>query len=561
MSDGPPRFDPTKPYAVEGAPAGSPRFDPAKPYTTEAAQGSPPSGSAMGALWHGLLHGAGNVPSGLEQLWGHLTGGGQAADAAAQARERAYRGPFAPGLGKPLSEARSHPVAAGIGRTLGEIGATAPLAAVPGGAGLSIPARMALGAATGAAGAGAMPVTGGNDYWTQKAIQAGVGGTLGGSLGALGAGAAPRLSPEARMLEQQKVRLTPGMRMGPFSQGAERALQAFPIVGGYVRGQVGRSIEDFNRAAVRQALEPIGAIVSRDIKAGHPLMQFATDQLDRAYNQVLPHLTLSQQGVAHTIQTNQNLQQLVAELPDDLQRRFVTIMQNRVLGKFPPGGVIDGQAFKTIESYLSRRATGYAHTNDAELGEALNGVMGVLRDELATQNPQFAPVLQKINHSYAMFTRLREASQRRSTSSGIFTPADLLASVKTLDPSAGHGSFARGDALLQVLGEAGQKVMSGSMVSQSDRFRLGDLLMDTLTVAPHQALRGAQAVPGLGRTVAGASPGLGAVGGAAIQSEPPKEPVKVGDRGPAGGTVIGVRHVRRPAALRPQDADYVEPPP
>ncbi|KVP90700.1 hypothetical protein WJ95_09340 [Burkholderia ubonensis] len=86
---------------------------------------------------------------------------------------------------------RAHPIAAGTGNIGGQIAGTAPTMAIgPGYAGLGLLGRLGLGAAQGAAGAAMMPVQNpGDDFWTQKAAQMGVGAALGGATPLVTAGA------------------------------------------------------------------------------------------------------------------------------------------------------------------------------------------------------------------------------------------------------------------------------------------------------------------------------------------------------------------------------------
>jgi len=85
----------------------------------------------------------------------------------------------------------AHPIVAGTGNVGGQITGTLPTAFIgPEYAGLSLAGKMGLGAIQGAAGAAMMPVQNpGNDFWTQKAEQAGLGGLLGGATPMVAAGA------------------------------------------------------------------------------------------------------------------------------------------------------------------------------------------------------------------------------------------------------------------------------------------------------------------------------------------------------------------------------------
>lgn len=530
--------------------------------------GEPDRGSVAQALWDGILHGGGNIATGARQLGARvpgmstLTGEGPAeADLAAQQRQRSY-------LASP--QTRAHPIASGIGEMGGEMAATAPLALARG---ATLLRNVLAGAGAGAAGGALSPVTSGGDYWHEKGVQMGLGGALGGAAGAVGgmmsppsiAGPRPlaggRPSPlvttapprsmtapdAARALTERGVRLTPGMAMpGGSAQEIERVMQSFPIIRGWVRGQVGRSLDDFDRTAMRQALEPIGGIVPRNVKAGHDLMEYGERQFAKAYDQVLPHITVARQPVEGAINSSQHLQQLIGEMAPEDATRLNKMIENRILNRFGPTGVIDGPTFKRMESDVSGRANSLTG-NQEEIGKALHAALDVVRREVETQNPQFAPYLQRINAGYAMFKRLQFAGNRRAGAEGKFTPMDLLQTVKN---ESSDPEFARGQALLQTLGEAGHKVMSNSFVSHRDSVRWAEMIKGAIMGGPYAATLAAQRAPVIGATVGRTGAGLGATAAGAGQTPPEASPVE---------TAAPSLPPRRRS--REGDGDTIEPPP
>ncbi len=479
-------------------------------------------------LFTSAQHGAGDVVAGGRQLASRIPGVSsltgetpQMADQAARQRQSAYMGPFAPGPGQPLSPARANPTTARIGDFAGGAAATAPAALISGGA--SIPAMAARGALAGAAGAAPQPVLE-PDYWKGKAMQVGLGAGAGAALGTAGGMMAPARSPEQQMLAARGQRFSPGMAQpGGEIQAAERSLQAFPFVRGLVQGVVGRRLEDFNRVVGRQVLEPIGGVVPNSIKGGHPLNRFVEKQLDTAYERVKPQLSLTRQGAADVMQNTPEVAQLVSELPEDLQRRYAQILQNRVLGRFPQdGSPMDGETFKQVERLLGRRASSYVGTNDQELGEALYQTQKVLRDRLAVENPRVAPELQKINESWAMWVRMRDASNRRATGDGMFTPVDLLHIARR---ESTDSQFSKGDAVLQVMGEAGERSIGGSLVPRrpAEAIRWGNLIHGAVMGVPWAVMNLAQKAPVVGQTARRLAPAVGAAGARATQPRDIKE--------------------------------------
>lgn len=316
---------------------------------------------------------------------------------------------------------------------------------------------------------------------------------VGGSASAMGA--------DAAALAQRGVRLSPGQAMG--MQGPERSLQAFPILQTFVRSAVDRSVDGFDRAATRQALEPIGAVMPRSVKAGHDMMRFANDAITKTYDRLLPHLSLNRQGVQNAL-NDPKIQQMISELSDDHARRLSKMIDNRLLSRFDQNGQMAGDVLKRVESFLSKRSDSFSRsTVDADLGDALDQILATVRHEIAAQNPQYAPYLSKINESWAMWARLRKAGSRRATAEGVFTPADLLNEIRRSDPSVDHAMFAKGDALMQNFAELGQRVL-GRSIGPHREIGAADMILGAplgaAMAGPYQALRGLQAHPGIPRT-------------------------------------------------------------
>lgn len=154
---------------------------------SQAAAGQP---GVLASTAVGFGKGLGNVASGIEQLAGkganavglntignYLTNDANYGLNAAQQGAAPY--------------AAAHPIATGAGQVAGNMVGTAPAMALgPEFAGLGLGGRLGVGALQGAAGAAAMPVQNpGDNFWTQKAEQTGLGGLLGSATPLVAAGA------------------------------------------------------------------------------------------------------------------------------------------------------------------------------------------------------------------------------------------------------------------------------------------------------------------------------------------------------------------------------------
>lgn len=427
-----------------------------------------------------------------------------------------------------------------VARMAGNVAATAPIAAaMPGAAAASLPVRMLSGMASGGVTAALEPVdpTKG-DFWSQKGGQV---------LPGIGAGAAapmlsglaarvisPNTRPEVQMLMNEGVRTTPGQTLGGWANRLEEGMQSIPFVGDVVKGARTRSIESFNRAAIDRALEPIGARLAPNTPMGRQAIEAAHDTVTGAYDALLPQLR-----VRADPQFANNVTSIVANtthLEPGLDQTFRTILHDKVFSRFSPSGGMTGNDFKTIESELGRLARNYSTSADAghrEMGGALRQMQAEMRDLLTRSNPQHAGELANINSSYAQLLRVEGAAGRQGAEQGVFTPAQLSSAVRSLDPSMRKGQFARGEALMQDLSDAGKTVLGNKVPDSGTPYR------HFLTIP---ALMG---VGGGAGYMAGGDPhsgGMGALAGGALATLPYTRP---------GAALARAMLAQRPAVAAP----------
>jgi hypothetical protein len=345
-------------------------------------------------------------------------------------------------------QAESGHTTGGLGEFAGNVVGTLPLSALPGGA-----------LAQGAVG-GALLSQGTNtgDIVKDAAI-----GAAGGKLADVGLNAAasflaPKLSPLVQTLADAGVRMTPGQLAGGAIKRGEDLFSHVPILSGLVNDARATSYADFNKAAVNRALEPIGERLPDNVAAGHDAVKYATQKLSDAYNTTLRPLTAVPDG-----QLSSDIAQIAADaqsrLPADITAHFNHLMSNRVVGQLSGSSPITGQRIQDVLEDLGSLASsgksqgGYS----GDMGDALTKIQGAIKDWVARQNPQAADALGKASEGWANLVRVRSAASK--TADGVFSPAQLSTSVRMSDGSAGKGAVARGEALMQDLSSAGQKVL------------------------------------------------------------------------------------------------------
>ena len=361
------------------------------------------------------------------------------------------------------------------GRLAGGVAATLPAAMIPGAA--TIGGSAAIGAGMGAL----QPVTAG-EFWVEKMKQAGLGAAVGGAGGAISQGISRILSPQTgaaqRMLMAEGVELTPGQVAGGMAKRIEDASTSIPIMGGQVAKQQQRAIESFNRAAINRGLGEIGEKLP-DGMVGREAIEYAGKKIGDAYDPLLARMTLraDQQFIADSTALAQNAQ---AALAPERAQQLANILQTK-LGRHMSGqGTMTGQKFKLADSELGRLARQFSSSADADqrmLGETIRDMQSVMRDALARSNPRLAPELRKIDKAFATNLRVERAAASVAATDGVFTPAQLQNAVKALDSSGRKRQFARGNALLQDLADAGKEVLPSAVGNSGTADRAGLMAM------------------------------------------------------------------------------------
>ncbi len=286
-------------------------------------------------------------------------------------------------------------------------------------------------------------------------------GALGGAGGtAIGRGVAnvvaPKLSEAAQKLIGEGVNLTPGQMMGGALRKIEDKLTSVPLLGELIDYSRTKGIEEFNKAAYKRALEPIGGKLPSE--TGRAGVEAVRSQLSDAYNTLLPKMTFVPDQPLFDGLTN--LPKTVVGLPKAEGKMVADNVKNIIQKYTPENGLISGNAFKAIEEDIGKLASAYkgARGTDAFIGDAYKNALGQVRAGLARSNPDYADELNKINTAFANYARIRKAGSMANTQE-LITPSQMAAAVKASDESAGKGATATGKALMQDLSDAGVEIL------------------------------------------------------------------------------------------------------
>lgn len=292
-------------------------------------------------------------------------------------------------------------------------------------------------------------------------------------LNAVKSAVSPTISDAVRTLLGEGVGLTPGQILGGTMHRLEDGATSIPILGDIIKNAQGRSLTDFNRAAINRALSPVGQALPKDLPAGHDAIDFAHRALSDAYDGMLPGLQVHVDPEFHA--NVADLRKLAQNLTPDYARKFETILQNEVVGRFAPQtGVMTGQTMKEVESTLGQQATRFGKVQDGhaqDYADAVRELQAQLRGLVERSNPQAAKQLQAINGGWANLVRVENAASRQGATGGVFTPSQLQGAVRAGDNSVRKNATARGGALMQDLATAGKEVLPSSVPDSGSPFR------------------------------------------------------------------------------------------
>jgi hypothetical protein len=366
--------------------------------------------------------------------------------------------------------------------------------------------KVASGIGQGAVSGVLNPVTQGDDFWKEKAKQAGMGAAAGAIVPTVMGAASRIVSPNASvdpavtLLKNEGVKPTIGQTLGGWANAAEEKLQSLPIMGDMIRSARTDARNQFNSAGINRAAGQVGATVNG---VGHEGVQEAGNKISAIYDQgkaMLGNFQIDQIGAGEI----DNLQNMVTNLPSKEQGAFTTIW-NAIKTDISPNGSILGDGFKRIDSKLGNDAAKFSGSTDAyqsQVGDAIKELQRIITDNAKRANPDAAALLNSADRAWANLIPIEGAARAAVNHQGIFTPSQLNLAIRGADQSVRDRATARGTALMQDLSSAGQKV-------------LGDKIPDSGTVG--------RAAWGLGALATGAlNPAIPAalVGGAGLYTTP-----------------------------------------
>ncbi len=330
-------------------------------------------------------------------------------------------------------------------------------------------------------------------------------GAVGGAVlgGAISKGASvilPKTSELAKKFIRNGVRLTAGQSVkgtglgtsrtsiGDLAYGIEASSTSLPGFGASVSMAKTQAISDFNKYAMMEAIENI---VDKKTKKqirnrianlnGNEAFKVIDDIVSNKYDDVLSKIKVV--GEDSILDLQDRLVNSIVAIGDDLVETVgkkgddVDLVLGRVIKNFKDNIQIDkngnkfitGESLKKIQGDFAKLGNlNMKDGNTYARGEIFNEINRIMKDYLIMKNPTF----KNIQTTYQKFRPIQDAVTKATGTEGIFTPMQLLSSIKKFDLSINKKQTAKGNVPLQDLALEGKKLVGDFIPDSGTASRL-----------------------------------------------------------------------------------------
>lgn len=329
--------------------------------------------------------------------------------------------------------------------------------------------RITGGALTGGAMAGMINP---EDAWKGAAAGAVLPAVVGGVSRVISPNAS--INANVALLKNEGVTPTIGQALGGRWNALEEKLMSVPIMGDMIGTARARSLEQFNNAAINRASGKVGANVQG---FGQSAVRDAGDILSRSYDDAIAQVKYLKFDPQFSSELAQ-LKGMTQQLTPPMRSKFNSKLDDVVGGRMSGNGSMLGDVYKRVDSEIGSLAARYqksAVASEAELGDAFAQLQNLMKQQAMRSNPKAAEALKAADAGWANLVRIEQAAKAGKNAEGIFTPAQLNAAIQQADQSVRGRAVARGTALMQDLGNAGQQVLGNKVPNSftTDRVLLG----------------------------------------------------------------------------------------
>jgi hypothetical protein len=331
-----------------------------------------------------------------------------------------------------------------------------------------------------------------------KAMGAVAGGALGGVLGGTVAKVLPKTTVKAKELQNKYgVRVTHGQAyskegniIGNALDDLEQSSTSIIGVGSPMKEAQAIALSDFNRSAIKEALEPITGnlkpkafdkIINRDTK-GFALFDEANNLLKNYYDDALDNLELDNRQVGTILSKIQS--SILSDPRVNNQAKQKALKEIQSIFKKNSGlKGMSGRDFKRLEQDLSVLSASYKQTQggDRFLSTIISDLKSEAGKDLATITGNDSLI--KANNAKVGMSIIQKAVNSANKTEGIFSTSQLLNAMKANDATIGKVATASGKGKLQDIAQLASSVLGKYTPDSGTASRLvsGNVAVNPLT--------------------------------------------------------------------------------
>ena len=298
---------------------------------------------------------------------------------------------------------------------------------------------------------------------------------LWGGGGAAAGGAAARvlggplrtaMTPEAKVLADKDIYLTPGQMvsgekanwMARALRGAEDKIGSIPFVGDVIKHGQEKSIKSFGLSEVNDALSHVGGKVK---EAGASGIAEAHDLISKSYDNVLPYIKVpAMKGLSNVADAIDYAKNNI-DLFDAGHASKLETFVDRAITPLLEKGDIGGSAAKKMDARIGELARRQmASEGNRPLGEAFQQLQVAWRDAMEGTTKEAKQVLQGTNAAFRKLLPLEAASE--TSAAGVFTPGQARKAALKLKMEPSEANAAARQVLPSTVpdsGTAGRQIL------------------------------------------------------------------------------------------------------
>jgi hypothetical protein len=324
-----------------------------------------------------------------------------------------------------------------------------------------------------------------------KAIGTTIGGLTGGTLQKV----APYATESAKNLIKRGVPVTVGDAVGGGLKKVEEALTSVPFVGSAISGAKERAKKGFDKAVFEEVLEPLNPLLvntKQSLKGleGRDLYAKTAKVISAQYDKILPKLNMPNRTILQDKFDDVILNEAEV-LTGNAQKVFLEKIDKIIYSKFDDAGNISGQNYKKAISEVRAEVRKYRKSTEpvnTDIASSFGTIEKAMADALKETNPAQKMALDAIDKSFRRLLPVERAVI--ASEGGEFTADQILRQIRSQDGTLRKKSFAKGEAEMQPLVEAGQNTIKQRLNNSgtADRSMIGTLALggglaiDPLTV-------------------------------------------------------------------------------